>query len=431
MTVLRSGAATDVGRVRSNNQDHLLVADPLFAVADGMGGHVGGEVASLTAVEELLAGFKEDRTADGLAEAVRRANRAVWDRARRERDLRGMGTTMTAVALVQDGDDEVLAIVNVGDSRAYLFRDNDLDQLTQDHSVPKELERAGRLSPEEAAVHPQHNVLTRALGVEQEVEVDSFEVIPYRGDRVLLASDGLFNEVEDSDIAGILRRVDDPDEAAQELVRMASENGGNDNITVVIVDVVDDDDRAGRASAAVRTSKYEAVASGTPSASRSPSSEEPEGWQPRSAAATGVTTARPAPPPAAPRPEEPASGRRRLTLRVALFVLVLLGILGAAVAAVGFYARGSYYVGLSGEQVVIYKGRPGGLLWFDPTVEERTDLVVDQLRGSQEQALRDGKEEPSLEDARGYVQNIERQVATTTTTVQPLPPEPPPLVPPR
>ena len=105
MTVLRSGAATDVGRVRSNNQDHLLVADPLFAVADGMGGHVGGEVASLTAVEELLTGFEEDRTADGLAEAVRRANRAVWDRARRERDLRGMGTTMTAVALVQDGDD--------------------------------------------------------------------------------------------------------------------------------------------------------------------------------------------------------------------------------------------------------------------------------------------------------------------------------------
>ncbi|HEX2065132.1 MAG TPA: hypothetical protein VHE80_12000, partial [Acidimicrobiales bacterium] len=312
------------------------------------------------------------------------------------------------------------------------FRDNQLDQLTEDHSVPKELERAGRLSPEEAAVHPQHNVLTRALGVEQDVEVDSFEVIPYRGDRVLLASDGLFNEVEDSDIAGVLRRMADPDEAAQELVQIASENGGNDNITVVIVDVLDDDDRAGRASAAVRTAKYEAVDSETPSGSWSASRDEPEGWQPRSAAAPTGTSTRPAPAP--PRTEEPASGGRRLTLRVALFVLVLAGILGAAVAAVGFYARGSYYVGLAGDDVVIYKGRPGGLLWFDPTVEERTGLVVGQLRGSQEQALREGKEEPSLGDARDYVQNIERQVATTTTTVAPLPPpppEPPPFVPPR
>ncbi|MDP9071525.1 MAG: Stp1/IreP family PP2C-type Ser/Thr phosphatase, partial [Actinomycetota bacterium] len=251
MTALRAGAATDVGRVRSNNQDHLLMADPLFAVADGMGGHAGGEVASLTAVEALLAGFDANRTADGLADAVRNANEAVWKRARERTELRGMGTTMTALALVRENGEEALAIVNVGDSRAYLLRDGDLDQLTDDHSVPKELERAGRLSAEEAAVHPQHNVLTRALGIEPEVEVDCFRVIPYRGDRILLASDGLFNEVSDKDIASVLRRMDDPDEAARELVAMAKEHGGNDNITVVVVDVVDDDDRAGRASAAL------------------------------------------------------------------------------------------------------------------------------------------------------------------------------------
>ncbi len=151
MTTLRAGAATDVGRVRSNNQDHLLMADPLFAVADGMGGHAGGEVASLAAVEALKATYERNPSADGLADAVRKANEVVWNRAQEARELRGMGTTITAVALVEGDEDDLLAVVNVGDSRAYLLRDGDLEQLTDDHSVPEELRRAGRRGDAEAA----------------------------------------------------------------------------------------------------------------------------------------------------------------------------------------------------------------------------------------------------------------------------------------
>ena len=282
MTTLRSGAASDVGRVRRNNQDQFLVDEPLFAVADGMGGAAGGEEASLTAVEALKVTFEADPTADGLAEGVRSANRAVWEKALQRPELRGMGTTMTAVALVQgDDDDEVLAVANVGDSRVYLLRDGRLDQITDDHSVPEELLRAGRITPEEAVGHPQRNMLTRVLGNEPEVEVDCFAIIPYNGDRLVLASDGLFNEVDHDGIAAVARRQSDPGTAAAELVRMARESGGNDNITVVVVDVVDDGDRAARASAAVAgapaPAPRPAAAAPPPAAGRTPGRAAPAG----------------------------------------------------------------------------------------------------------------------------------------------------------
>ncbi|MDP9389594.1 MAG: Stp1/IreP family PP2C-type Ser/Thr phosphatase, partial [Actinomycetota bacterium] len=251
MTSLRCGAATDVGLVRPNNQDDYLADETLFAVADGMGGAAGGEIASRTAVAALKATFGADPTANGLADGVRNANRAVWDKAQERPDLRGMGTTMTAMALVEDRSEDVLAVVNVGDSRVYLFRDGVLDQLTDDHSVPEELLRAGRLTPAEAARHPQRNVLTRVLGVDDEVEVDCFRVTPYKGDRLVLASDGLYNEVDEEGIASVMRREADPEAAARQLVEQARAGGGADNITVVVVDVVDDDDRSARASATV------------------------------------------------------------------------------------------------------------------------------------------------------------------------------------
>src|SRR4051794_788243 len=252
MTALAYGFATDVGVVRANNEDTLLVEDNLFAVADGMGGHAAGEVASLAAVEALRAAFgQQPHTVGGLIEAVRIANSAVWDRAAEDTSLRGMGTTVTVVALVQEDGEDHVAIANVGDSRAYLFRDGELGMLTDDHSVAEQLVREGRLTPEEAAVHPQRHVLTRVLGMGPEVDVDCYPILPYRGDRFLLCSDGLINEVSESQIASVLRRLADPAEAARELVAMAKESGGHDNITVVVVDVVDDDDRAGVASAAI------------------------------------------------------------------------------------------------------------------------------------------------------------------------------------
>ncbi len=251
MTTFRVGSASDVGQVRSNNQDSKLVADHVrvYAVADGMGGHQGGEVASAIAVETLEATITDPTTAS-VVEAVKEANRRIFSRAADTDELRGMGTTLVAIALVdQDTDGEEVTWVNVGDSRAYLLRDGELHQLSRDHSLVEDLRRGGQLSDEEAAVHPQRNILTRALGIDSEVEVDSGAVVPFRGDRFLLCSDGLFNEVDRTTLIATLSNGDDPDAVAAELVRLANAGGGRDNITVVVADVIDDGGRTERAAA--------------------------------------------------------------------------------------------------------------------------------------------------------------------------------------
>jgi protein phosphatase len=426
VTELRSGSATDVGIVRGNNEDQLLVAETLFAVADGMGGHAAGEVASMAAVEALRAEYaRQPHTVDGLVEAVRQANRAVWDRGSEDPSLRGMGTTLTAIALVEDQGEEHVAIANVGDSRAYLMRDGELGMLTDDHSVAEQMMREGRLTPEEAAVHPQRHVLYRVLGMAPEVEVDCYPILPYRGDRYLLCSDGLINEVSDGQIASVLRRLADPQEAVDELVAMARANGGHDNITVVLVDVVDDDDRSGVASAA--------LAGEPPSSSATviaPLEADEERDEPPAPVAPPVPPGEPA---ASTAPAPPKS--RRVTLRVVAFLVVLLVVLGAAVVVVGYYARGSYYVGIDRGHVVIFQGRPGGLLWFDPTVYRRTDLAVADIPPSRVDAVRAGKEEPSVAAARRYIQNLRDEhdqlvaasgATTTTSTVPGATPASPP-----
>lgn len=237
MTRLSSGGTTSTGQVRSNNQDSLFVGERLVAVADGMGGHRGGEVASKVALDTLVASLDGDTT-DALVTGVRSANAAVFEQAHGDPDLRGMGTTLCAVALVTDaGGADHLALVNVGDSRVYLLREGRLEQVTEDHSLVESLVRQGRITPDEAAVHPQRNILTRALGISAEVEVDSWVVAAVAGDRFLLCSDGLFNEVDEPVIEATLRKLADPTEAANELVRLANEGGGRDNITAVVLDV--------------------------------------------------------------------------------------------------------------------------------------------------------------------------------------------------
>ncbi len=238
MTVLRSGSATDVGRVRPINQDMPLERPNLYAVADGMGGHVGGEVAARVAVETLEQAFEREPTVDGLRDAFSEANAAVWQESQSNADLRGMGTTLTAVALVGgDAGHDTLALANVGDSRAYVYSDGRLFQVTADHSLAEERMRQGEMTEAEAAVHPQRHILTRALGVSSDVQTDMWELQLRTGDRVLLCSDGLSNEVGMDEIASILGDVRDPEEAAGRLVDVANEHGGADNITVIIVDV--------------------------------------------------------------------------------------------------------------------------------------------------------------------------------------------------
>lgn len=233
---LGAAAFTLTGLVRQANEDSSLVADGLVAVADGMGGHLAGEVASADTVTTLRAvvGMREPGE---LVGAVHLANRRIHDRSAENPELHGMGTTVCVLGTVVDQGDEQLMVLNVGDSRVYHYGSGVLTQLTEDHSLVEALVRDGRLTPEEAEVHPQRNVLTRALGVEAVVEVDAWVLSPADGDRFLLCSDGLFNEITNQQIAEVLESAKDPDAAARILAERAETAGGRDNITTVVVDV--------------------------------------------------------------------------------------------------------------------------------------------------------------------------------------------------
>jgi len=232
---------TDTGRRRRNNEDVYVCSPPLFAIADGMGGAQAGEVASGLTAEVL----REHASYQGSAEErvrslIQEANRRVYERASEDAEFSGMGTTLT-LALV-DGPGVVFG--HVGDSRAYLLRDGELQQVTDDHSLVAELTRAGKLSEEEAETHPQRSVITRALGTDPDVDGDVFTVEPQSGDVFLLCSDGLSDMVDDRRIEEILRKNRrDLDKAAQALVRAANRSGGEDNITMLIFEIADAEER--------------------------------------------------------------------------------------------------------------------------------------------------------------------------------------------
>lgn len=226
-------AVSDIGRVRTHNEDAVLAQPPLFVLADGLGGHEAGEVASSIAVETVRDHAPRRADAPALARAVKSANRAVIRAAREGVGRAGMGTTLTA-ALVE-GSRIVLA--HVGDSRAYLLHGRDLERLTEDHSMVADLIRRGQLTEAESRVHPNRSVITRALGTDGNMAADTYELQAEPGDRLLLCSDGLTGMLEDTRIAEILGSYRDPGTAAHELIDAANEAGGHDNISVVIVDI--------------------------------------------------------------------------------------------------------------------------------------------------------------------------------------------------
>jgi len=231
MPVAQFAVASDTGRKRRRNEDNYVAAPPLFGVADGMGGAQAGEVAS-----KLAAGTLEDRDTgglDGLARVralIQEANRRVYDRATSDPSASGMGTTMT-VALVEG---MTVVIGHVGDSRAYLLRGDRMEQLTDDHSLVNELLKSGKLSAEEALVHPQRSVITRAVGTDPDVDVDAFSLEAEEGDVFLICSDGLTDMVDDEAILDVLHKHrDDLDRAVKSLVAAANRGGGEDNITAI------------------------------------------------------------------------------------------------------------------------------------------------------------------------------------------------------
>jgi PPM family protein phosphatase len=490
-TRLRVGAATDQGRVRSNNQDSFRLAPDadLFIVADGMGGHQGGEVASQMAVDIIASAYEEPSVA-ALVRAVLSANETIYDRSVDDAALRGMGTTVVVAALVHpepepgvidatgdgedagtstdddtgetylgpdagaavvdeppverpDGGDSAaedegsgpdadpdatqLVIANVGDSRAYLYRDGDLIQLTEDHSMVADLVREGRISPEEAESHPQRNILTRVLGVYREIEVDLWPVDPVTGDRYLLCSDGLFNEVGEDAIGAVLRRLDDPTEVATELVRLANEGGGRDNITVVVIDVLDDGGVAASASAALGATGHrsEPDLAGFTSAGPATDRGSEDAAEADAAARQRRGRFRRAGRRTTDRSGEPRSSTR-VTWRLVLFVVILAAVLGGAYATVVWYGTSTYYVGFDDDDdVAIFRGRPGGLLWIDPELVERTELSRDEVPARWQSSIESGREYSGLSEARDFVANVARDAGLdpdgrpTTTTTRP------------
>jgi len=230
---MRYAALTDVGKKRSLNEDGYIANGKIFAVADGMGGHRAGEIASAMALDALIFGLSKRSKSpfeDKLVDAIKLANKKVYEKAVKDANRRGMGTTLTVAVPV----DRKLYIGHVGDSRLYLLRDGKLHQLTSDHSLVAQMVKSGHLKPEEAEVHPQRSIITRAIGSEADITIDSTveEILPT--DRFLLCTDGLNAMLSDEEIAEVLRDKEDLDDACNELVDWANDRGGHDNITVVL-----------------------------------------------------------------------------------------------------------------------------------------------------------------------------------------------------
>jgi PPM family protein phosphatase len=381
---LVTAAVTDVGRVRAgspNEDGYLDHIDRLglVAVADGMGGHQAGEVASATALEALRAAVA---SGEPLREAIAGANEAVLEKSESDHELHGMGTTLTAGMLGTDGS---LTIGHVGDSRAYLMREGELRQITNDHSLVEELVRGGELTPEQAEVHPQRSIITRALGIDPRIDVDVYPIELQAGDRILFCSDGLTTMVRQDEMASILAHEHDPKRAAQLLVDAANAAGGEDNITAVIVEAVEvaEDDAP-------------------------PATVVDDGHDTTETGARRAKRRRPG----------------RALFRVALWALPILLVLAVAFAFVGWYARNTYFVGSNGGRVTVFQGIKGGLLVWDPTIERRTDLDAADLTQAQRQDVQDGKKFGSRSGADAYVKRLRNGVdERTTATTVPAPPE--------
>lgn len=342
------GSRTDVGCIREHNEDSLVVSPPLFAVADGMGGHAAGEVASEIAVTTLVEYAPARPDAEALGDAVIKANRAVINAAREGKGREGMGTTLTATML----EGERLVIAQVGDSRAYLLHGGKLQQLTRDHSLMADMIESGQLTPEEARVHPNRSVITRALGSDPNTTADLYEINVQAGDRLLVCSDGLSTMIEDDTIEDLLNKYNDPQRCANILVKEAIAAGGHDNVTVIVADV----------------------------------SGNAEIKQKRSA--------------------------RKVKAWMVFTILAILLVLGGTAYAFRTYTQTVAFLGNVDGKVAIYKGVPGNLLGMEFfELDEVTDVSVSDLQPGVASRLDEGIRVDSLEDAEDLVETYREEAA--------------------
>ena len=343
------GSRTDIGCLRDHNEDSLVVTPPLFAVADGMGGHAAGEVASEIAVRVLSELAPEHPDGEALGRAIEEANRAVIQAAREGRGRQGMGTTMTAAML----EGERLVIAQVGDSRAYLLHQGKLQQLTRDHSLMADMIEAGQLTPEEARTHPQRSVITRALGSDAHLHPDIYEINVETGDRLLICSDGLSGMIFDDQIENTLRRVQDPQRCASQLVNEAIAAGGHDNVTVIVADVT--------GYAEVRRKKL----------------------------------------------------ARKTKLSIALVLVLFAAIVAGAAWGTQTYLNTAAYLANDNGKVAVYRGVPGSVLGLSFShLERTTDVTVADLQPGVANRLNEGIRVDDMEAADALVKEYEDEIAT-------------------
>lgn len=363
------GAATDTGNLRLQNEDSFVAEGDLLAVADGMGGHNAGEVASAMAIAHLRSAVSNGvANAQDFTAIIQTINAEIYAAATSTSDQRGMGTTLTTATLVVSTDalstTPQMVVANVGDSRTYLMRDGEFKQLSVDHSYVQELVTEGLLTLEEARTHPRRNIVTRALGIDKQVSVDTWTIPVFAGDRLMLCSDGLVDEVPADEIAETMNEHITPQQIADRLVAAAKRYGGRDNITVIVVDI----------SAADITVSVDTAASTT--------------------TATAPTR----------------FVKRRL-------VFSLIGIIGVLALAIGgafavTRQRSGYFVGFSNKSpsatVTLYKGRPGGLLWIKPTQARSTSISRNSLLGALQRDVEKLPHFDSLSAAQKYIDALRK-----------------------
>ena len=355
--LLKHGVATDTGNVRPQNEDAYVTSEQLFAVADGMGGHNAGEVASALATSLLLErAAGQTLTPEWFVDAITVINRTIHESAAESTERRGMGTTICALALVQPQEEssepQQVALANVGDSRIYLARSGTFRQLSVDHSYVQELVTEGLITEEEARVHPRRNIVTRALGIDDRVAVDSWLIPLFSGDRFILCSDGLVDEVPTADIAALAAQQKEPQIIADALVALAKRNGGRDNITVVVVDAIGD---------------------------------TPQSFIGESALETHLTRSK---------------KKWILGVGVALALLVSLAITGRN-------ARSGYFLTFENSSptssVCIDHGASDRVLWFTPTRELCSDLVRNDLIPALQRQVENHFRFTTILDAQRYI----------------------------
>ncbi|MFM1760632.1 MAG: hypothetical protein RL478_242 [Actinomycetota bacterium] len=366
MLTLAIGAATDTGNLRGQNEDAHIAEQNLFAVADGMGGHNAGEIASAMAIEHLRSiAISGVSSAEAFAQVVRDLNGAIYASATSTTDQRGMGTTLTAAALLKSTSDtdqpSQIVIANVGDSRTYLLRTGELRQMSVDHSYVQELVTEGLLTVAEARTHPRRNIVTRALGIDERVSVDTWTIPMFDGDRFMLCSDGLVDEVPIDEIAEMMRDQSAPQHIAERLVTAAKRHGGRDNITVIVVDVN------------INAAAPEVVAD----------PDTAPGIDP------GITS------------KSTTSIKKRILALVVIVVLCCGGFVALR------HQRSGYFVAFtnssSSATIAIYKGQPGGLLWIKPTVVEVSTTKRNAMQSEFQREIDRVQQFDSVDKARSYL----------------------------